>query len=244
MAAGGVDGRPGRLIEKIDDPFARFYIELYEVDYQNGFSTSTLDQVSLVPLNGSRGSAKVLLSEDVEPATEKPTVKISKESIRIIVGRDAVILSREEMCGEMKVVYERRLDRVGAPPIGPLAAALLSDRIWSRDDLTAKVWQVCRAPSQAERRKEIGELSPLLGVDRQIKVDNSLHNGIRITDIAFLCLAALIGDKDLAAQRRSLETLATGRDGKREVFHIREVSDTDIQAMNRRLKSFDFAQSR
>jgi hypothetical protein len=196
------------------------------VEYINGFSTSFADRVRIVDNSKDQSEGVVVFSEDAEPEIEKPVMSLCDGKLVISCSRDAYVLMLKENVAGISVLLTRRTELVGRKPIGSLIKALQeSDRVWNRDDLTAKVWQTCQMPIYRDSKSDMDQWFRLLEDKRVIITDDTLHNGIQVREIALTCIAEILGRTSVLDDLPDQETLGTGNSGKPKRYYIKKIND-------------------
>lgn len=114
-------------------------------------------------------------------------------------------------------------------------------RVWSRDDLAAKLFGTCRRNRGTVSQREIAAWARLLDVDRPLKTDGTLGNGLKVREVALTCIEELSGEsfypvKGSEASMR--EILSTTRNGEVERFHIAAILPEDLPAIRKAIQKW------
>ena len=115
------------------------------------------------------------------------------------------------------------------------------ERVWSRDDLAAKLFGACRGDKGTVSRREIASWARLLDVDRPLKTDGSLGAGMQVREVALTCIEELTGEsfypvKGSEASMR--EILSTTKNGEVERFHIAAIAPKDLPAIQKAIHAW------
>jgi hypothetical protein len=217
--------RPPIIIQSLKNSDSSYVAILEQVDYANGILTSTEDRVR-VSKEGDINKGEIVFCEDVMPPLEKPNVQWSGSKLIISFSRDAYVFVRKQEIQGLTVEYLRRSELLGKEPIGPLSLALLdSHRIWTRDDLTAKVWQTCRNAEAALGQEELNRWFKLLDVRRVLLTDDTLNPGIEVRELALMCIFEFTGHSSLLEKAANRDVLYTGMSGRPERFYIKIIEE-------------------
>jgi hypothetical protein len=227
-----VEASPGGLVAIVD-----------QIPYANGLLTSEEDRVRIVDPQKNKPEGEVVFAEDSEQSTEKPVITWSGGKLVISFSRDANVLFQRPSFGGVQIEVVRRKELQGVPPIGPMLQALQdSQRIWSRDDLTAKVLETCRGRKSPATRDEVAAWARLLDTDLALKTDTTLLPGIRVREVALLCIEELTGESFIPS-RGGQETpmrdlLATARGGKPEQFRVVKIEQSDMPGIQKSVQAW------
>lgn len=213
------DGRATAIIEKVEHPV--------------GLNTSEVDRIRIVATDRSCPDQIIFAEDSVSPA-EWPVVAWTGHSLVITFSRDAQVLFREQKWRDIPIKYFRRPELSGRPPIGPLILAVQDpNRIWSNEDITAKIFETCREEKNtATIAAEVNCWEELLHDGRTLRTDSTLKPGIKVDEIALLCVEQLTKNARLVSKCNRMqvrELIATGRGDKPEIFKIRVLKDADMR---------------
>jgi hypothetical protein len=230
---------PSEIISQVADGTSRRKAIVEQISYSSGIQTCVADQVRISKMADDSETEEIVFTEDVEPLAEKPTVDWKGNVLTIQFSRDANVLERKDRSGDISIIYVRRRELVGQQAIGSLVLALKdATRVWSEEELTAKIWETCRDRGQGISEEELTDWDRLLSIDRCLLTDGTLNSEIQVREVAFLCISELIAPWLSKMERPLRQDMGTGRSGKPERFDIHIINDSDVAAARDAVKSY------